>query len=291
MAEAKIRDAKILRSELLIMTFLAVLLPTVAWANYGPPPVASTAPKALILLIPLVILFTELGGGYQIFKIRESKYFDWWEKVKPLLALFGICLPVFLSSTQAIGWILLGFIVFCGIRSLQLIGFGIFKLIARSKPQWSKEVRAGRLIPAGLMIFATTYLLVIASNDAVIAGHHGRRAYDSDAKANLHNIYLACKAYWADSGSSNACNVDIFTLTTYGYIQSADVVVSEGGGHEQNFSIMAKSKHSKKAFEINTLGEITRKENTTGENWEGNPIEAPSIFSRAYNLLVKFLKE
>ncbi|UCD12308.1 MAG: prepilin-type N-terminal cleavage/methylation domain-containing protein, partial [Nitrospinaceae bacterium] len=23
-----------------------------------------------------------------------------------------------------------------------------------------------------------------------------QRAYDSDAKANLHNLFLACKAYW-----------------------------------------------------------------------------------------------
>ncbi len=28
------------------------------------------------------------------------------------------------------------------------------------------------------------------------------RAYDSDVKSNMHNIYLACKAYWADSGSA-----------------------------------------------------------------------------------------
>ncbi|MEE8268527.1 MAG: prepilin-type N-terminal cleavage/methylation domain-containing protein, partial [Nitrospinaceae bacterium] len=51
------------------------------------------------------------------------------------------------------------------------------------------------------------------------------RGYDSDAKSNLHNIYLACKAYWADEGSAATCVNNYYTLTTYGYIQSADVSI------------------------------------------------------------------
>ncbi len=31
------------------------------------------------------------------------------------------------------------------------------------------------------------------------------RAYDSDAKANLHNLFLTCKAYWATNGSAQVC--------------------------------------------------------------------------------------
>lgn len=31
------------------------------------------------------------------------------------------------------------------------------------------------------------------------------RAYDSDAKANLHNLFLACKVYWADNGATASC--------------------------------------------------------------------------------------
>jgi type IV pilus assembly protein PilA len=27
------------------------------------------------------------------------------------------------------------------------------------------------------------------------------RAYDTASKADLHNIYLACKAFWSDNGS------------------------------------------------------------------------------------------
>ena len=57
------------------------------------------------------------------------------------------------------------------------------------------------------------------------------RAYDSDVKSNLHNLYLACKAYWADSGSGVSCTPTIANGTAYGYIQSAAVTVA-GTGNE-----------------------------------------------------------
>ena len=31
------------------------------------------------------------------------------------------------------------------------------------------------------------------------------RAYDADAKANLHNVFLSCKGYWALTKSNNPC--------------------------------------------------------------------------------------
>jgi hypothetical protein len=291
MTKPKLQGLKIMRPMFVIAFFLAVLLPEAAWANYGPPPVASSAPKTLILLLPLVILFTELGGGYKIFKAKTSKYLERWEKAKPLLALFGICFPVFLQSTQVIVLVFLGFTVFCGIRALQLIYFGLFKLIARTQPQWSSQVKAGRLILAGLMILGTLSVLMMASNDAVIAGHHGRRAYDSDAKSNLHNIFLACKAYWADKGASNNCNLDVASGTSYGYLQSSGVVVLGDGGNAKEFEVMAKNVNGKNAFKINHLGKITRKENRPGEDWKENPIQTTSVFSKAYNLLVQFLTE
>ena len=49
------------------------------------------------------------------------------------------------------------------------------------------------------------------------------RAYNSDTKSNLHNVYLGCKAYWADEGSASSCALTIVTKTTYGYVQSAKV--------------------------------------------------------------------
>lgn len=55
------------------------------------------------------------------------------------------------------------------------------------------------------------------------------RAYQSDAKANLHNLFLACKAYWADNGGTSACDVSDVTSATYGYAQSTNVTVTASG--------------------------------------------------------------
>ncbi len=82
------------------------------------------------------------------------------------------------------------------------------------------------------------------------------RAYDSDAKANLHNIFLACKAYWADNGSGVTCANGDITGTLYGYIQSADMSVV-AGGDETNFSATASNNNSPNNFTMDLNGTIS----------------------------------
>ncbi len=82
------------------------------------------------------------------------------------------------------------------------------------------------------------------------------RAYDSDAKSNLHNVYLACKAYWADNGSAATCVSGFYTATSYGYIQSTDVSVS-GSGNETVFAAAAANTNSTNTFTMTSLGAIT----------------------------------
>ncbi len=65
------------------------------------------------------------------------------------------------------------------------------------------------------------------------------RAYESDTKAGLHNLYLACKGYWADNGSSNNCQVNIVTATTYGYVQSQNLWIITDNGSELTFRALA----------------------------------------------------
>jgi len=55
------------------------------------------------------------------------------------------------------------------------------------------------------------------------------RAYDSDTKSNLHNLFIACKAYWADNGAGRNCEASIAGQTTYGYIQSNRVSIAATG--------------------------------------------------------------
>ena len=83
------------------------------------------------------------------------------------------------------------------------------------------------------------------------------QAYNSDAKANLHNIYLACKEYWEDNTSSEPCNVDIAKMISYGYTQSINVVVTVVSGHESSFKATAKHNSSDKTFTIDKIGDVS----------------------------------
>jgi len=83
------------------------------------------------------------------------------------------------------------------------------------------------------------------------------RGYDSDAKANLHNIYIACKAYWGDSGSSAACTSTYYNSTTYGYIQSTDVSIS-ASGVDWAFNAEARNTNSTNSYHLDQAGSITQ---------------------------------
>jgi type IV pilus assembly protein PilA len=83
------------------------------------------------------------------------------------------------------------------------------------------------------------------------------RSYDADAKSNLHNIYIACKAYWGDSGSNAACTSPVYNSTTYGYIQSSDVSVS-GAGVDWAFGATAHNTNSTNSYSIDQKGTINR---------------------------------
>lgn len=82
------------------------------------------------------------------------------------------------------------------------------------------------------------------------------RAYNSDAKSNLHNLYLGCKAYWAEEGSSNACSVSTVTQAQYGYVQSTRVSIS-GSGNETNFSATAQHLDSTTTYSMDANGNIS----------------------------------
>jgi len=83
------------------------------------------------------------------------------------------------------------------------------------------------------------------------------RAYNSDTKATLHNLFLTCKAYWADSGSANACTSTIVSGPLYGFFQSPDMVLSAISGGETTFTASAQNTNSADVFSINVNGTIT----------------------------------
>ena len=55
------------------------------------------------------------------------------------------------------------------------------------------------------------------------------RGYETASKADLHNIYLACKAYWSDSGSDQNYSATEAGGVDYGFSSSPGVVVSASG--------------------------------------------------------------
>jgi len=83
------------------------------------------------------------------------------------------------------------------------------------------------------------------------------RAYNSDSKAHLHNLFLACKAYWADNVSSDICSVALATQSTYGLVQSANVTIEVDTGAETNFEATATHTSGDKSYKIESDGSIT----------------------------------
>ena len=83
------------------------------------------------------------------------------------------------------------------------------------------------------------------------------RAYNANSKADLHNIYLACKAYWADNTSETACSLDAITSSSYGYTQGTDISVAITETAETTFSATSQHKSSDVLYTIDSAGNIT----------------------------------
>lgn len=82
------------------------------------------------------------------------------------------------------------------------------------------------------------------------------RAYNSDSKANLHNVYLACKAYFTDN-PGDTCTLADAQSASYGFNNSTDVTVVVTDGTEAAFGATATHSGSGDTYTINDSGNIT----------------------------------
>ncbi len=85
------------------------------------------------------------------------------------------------------------------------------------------------------------------------------RAYNSDTQATLHNLFLSCKAYWADEGSGSSCATATLTTTTYGFSASTKMTITIGTATEAAFAATASnSDASTVSYAIDNSGSISK---------------------------------
>jgi prepilin-type N-terminal cleavage/methylation domain-containing protein len=82
------------------------------------------------------------------------------------------------------------------------------------------------------------------------------RAHDTAAQSDLHNIYLACKAYWTDEGSAKVCTQANAEGELYGFKNSKDVTINISGD-EVGFAATASHVSGAKNFTMDASGTIT----------------------------------
>ena len=84
------------------------------------------------------------------------------------------------------------------------------------------------------------------------------RAHDTASKSDLHNLYLACKAFWVDNGSDKNCD-NVIIPPAYGFKSSKDVEVRVDPSMrlETNFKATAVHPSGSTTFTMNASGNIT----------------------------------
>jgi prepilin-type N-terminal cleavage/methylation domain-containing protein len=96
---------------------------------------------------------------------------------------------------------------------------------------------------------------ILAAIAIPVFAQYKARAYDSDTKSHLHNVFLACKSYWVDNGTGPDCTFAIASSTSYGYQQTPDISITATGG-EITFTATASHAQSTNTFTIDSLGAI-----------------------------------
>ena len=114
---------------------------------------------------------------------------------------------------------------------------------------------------AGLACSFIIFFVGVIVADSLYVSPHYTAQMHSDTRSNLHNLHMACRQYWEDTNPTNACNEDMYSLTSYGYIQSSHVVIWGKGGNQYDYNLKAKSLHADGVFSLEV-------KTVKGESWD-----------------------
>ena len=81
------------------------------------------------------------------------------------------------------------------------------------------------------------------------------RLYQSEAKDNLQNLFKACKIYWEDNSSEDACTTAIAAQN--GFQKSSEVNVEVTTGPETTFAATATHTSNSTVYTMDSTGNIS----------------------------------
>ena len=110
------------------------------------------------------------------------------------------------------------------------------------------------------LLIVIAIILILAAIAVPQFSAYKQRTYNSATQAILHNLYLSCKAYWADNDASSACATADIASTTYGFTTSPEMTITIGTGTEKDFAATAKNANVPGViYSIDSAGTITKK--------------------------------
>ena len=121
------------------------------------------------------------------------------------------------------------------------------------RSQQDKKRQSGYTLIELLVVIACVSILAAIAIPQFV--EYKERAYDTESRATLRNLLLACRIYWEDNGSSNSCSVSVASSAKYGFVLPTDVSMG-GAGDETSFSATAKHDESINTYSIDHKGAI-----------------------------------